>query len=801
MTKALRAGAGAAVLGLAAFVQCHGAGGRDVPADTATRDAGAIEEADAAEAQVGPALWVVLDDPRFADARALEDDAHHVEAAAALDADAAKATTSKERCAVHYVVGRLRALGGDDAAAAKAFDDATLEGGAPCALVEYARARGAAAYERLGKTDDAIARASGVDPHVAIAEEAALVNAEALAARGDRAQAAGIWRDHLTKHPRGTRWVDTAARLAGALLDGVEGDAKAHAREAYDLASRIVVEAPTFDESTGASALRKKAIALDASLPRDLSIDDRIKRAQALASAGQGERGRSESEAAIASIAGKDRVSEASCRAHTVRAQAIAKSSKKAATADAWGDALRACAKETDGLATALFAGAKASSAAQRPDEALERYGRVEKELPKHRLADDARLAGALIIHDRDVARFETMLLTLPDDYPDGDMRGEALFRVALDRMARGDWEGAKAPLDRGALIDAPSRHWASAGRSAYFRAKCAAKMGDPSDAKRRLVEVIRSHPLAYYMAQSYGRVAELDAALAQQTLATAVASEPAGPWLTSAHPEMQTSELARAVALLEVGETDFARKEFSASGALGNDSELVWLVASLFDRAGACDVGRSVASKLTDYLEHYPSGKWRFAWEAAYPRAFAPLVLATANDEHVPPPVIWGVMREESAFIADVRSPSNAHGLMQLLPSSAREVARGTSLPSDEAALHRPRVSIALGAKLIGQLRASFADNPSLAIAAYNAGAGAVRTWLRARPTLDFDVWVEEIPYDETRGYIKRVLSSELAYAMLYPPSASAEPLPDAVKEVLLLPAAVSVAGHTSTP
>jgi soluble lytic murein transglycosylase len=756
-----------------------------------------LEEPDAAQAQVGPALWVVLDDARFADARALEDDAHHVEAAAALEAGVAKATTSKERCAVRYVAGRLRALGSDDPGAAKAFDDATIEGGAPCALVEYARTRAAAAYERLGKTDDAIARASGVDAHVAIAEEAALIDAEALAARGDRATAAGIWRDHLSRHPHGTRWVDTSARLAAALLDGVLGDAKGHAHETYDLATRIAVEAPTFDESTGASAvLRKKAVALDGSLARDLSIDERIKRAQAFTAAGQSEKGRSESDAAIAAIAPADRVSDSSCRAHTTRAQAIAKStqSKKAATADAWGDALRACAKDTDGLATALFAGAKASAAAQRPDEALDRYARVEKEFPKHRLADDARLAGALIVHDRDVARFETMLLTLPDDYPDGDMRGEALFRVALDRMSRGDWEGAKAPLDRGASIDAPSRHWATAGRAAYFRAKCSAQTGDASDAKRRWADVVRGYPVAYYMAQAYGRLAELDPALARQTLDAATASERTGPFVTREHPEMQSSEVARALALLEVGEIDYARKEFAASGALADnaDSEMVWVIASLFDRAGAYDVGRSLA-RGKDYLEHYPSGTWRFAWEAAYPRAFEPLVTASAHEEHVPAPVIWAVMREESSFIADVRSPANAHGLMQLLPSTAREVARGTSLPSDETALHRPRVSIALGAKLLGQLRASFADNPSLAIAAYNAGAGGVRAWLRARPTADFDVWVEQIPFDETRGYLKRVLASELAYAMLYAPGAE--------REVLTLPARTSVTAQTSAP
>jgi soluble lytic murein transglycosylase len=651
------------------------------------------------------------------------------------------------------------------------------------ALVDYARTRAAAAWERAGKPDEAIARASLVVSRAAVAEEAMLVRAEALAARGDRAQAVPIWRDHLAKHPHGTRWVDTAARLAAALLDGVDGPAATRAREAFDLATRLMVEAPSYDDTMGGAALKKRAEALDASLAHELGVDERVKRGRALIDAAQPDKARAELEATIAAIPAKDRAaSEVACRATTARAQAIAKA-KKGSAADAWGDAIRACAGESEALAGALYNGAKAS-AGPRPDEALARYARIEKEMPKHRLADDARLASALILHDRDAARFETMLLTLPDDYPEGDMRGEAVFRVALDRMARGDWEGAKAPLGRGMQIDGASRHWSTGGRAAYFRAKCAAKTGDAADAKRRWVEVVRAHPLAYYMAQSYDRIAESDAALAKSTVDAASAAEPSGAFLTREHTEMQSPEFARAVALLEVGEIEYARKEMTASGvtADGADAEMVWVAASLFDHAGAFDVGHAFSrGRLSDHLAHWPSGRWRFAWEAAYPRAFASIVTRVATESGVPAPVLWGVMREESAFIPDVRSPSNAHGLMQLLPSTAREVARGTSFASDETALHVPRVSVALGAKLLAGLRASFPDNPSLAIPSYNAGAGAVRAWLRARGSEDYDVWVEQIPFEETRGYIKRVLSSELVYATLY--------APEIAKEVLGLP------------
>ena len=763
-------------------VRCHGAGGREVPADSNKPDLDAATDA-TASTELGPPLWVVLDDARFADARTLEDDAHHAEAAAALEADLGKTTTAKERCEAQYVVGRLRALGGDDAGAAAAFD-AVAAVGACAVLADYARARAAISYERAGNTDEAIARASAVDATLPIGDETALVRAEALAARGDVTQALGIWRAQLAKHPHGVRWVDTAARLASALLDGKDGDPKTHAREAFDLATRIVVEAPAFEDSTTAQSLRQRALALDASLPRELGVDERLRRAHALLDAKQTEKARVEIEAAMAAIPPKERAaSDVACRAGTLRAQLVART-KRASAPDAWGDAIRACAKESDALATALFSGAKAS-AAQRPDEALERYGRIEKEFPKHRLADDARLASALIVRDRDATRAETMLLSLPEAYPEGDMRSEALFRVALDRMARGDWAGAEAPLDRAAEIDGATHHWAIAGRAEYFRAKCAAKTGDLDGAKRRWVEIIKTHPLAYYMAESYDRLAEVDDPLARSTLAAATAAEPAGPFATHEHAELASPAYARAVALLDVGETDAARKELIASGALADraEPELVWIAASLLDRAGAWDVGHSFArGRLTDFLSHYPSGRWRFAWEAAYPRAFGPIVTSVAVAEHVPAPVLWGVMREESAFIADVKSPANAHGLMQLIPSTAKLVARNTGLASDETALHTPRVSVALGGKLLAQLRASFPEDPALAIPAYNAGAGAVRAWLKARPAVDFDIWVEEIPFEETRNYTKRVLASELAYATLY--------APDVAKEVLALPA-----------
>jgi soluble lytic murein transglycosylase len=154
--------------------------------------------------------------------------------------------------------------------------------------------------------------------------------------------------------------------------------------------------------------------------------------------------------------------------------------------------------------------------------------------------------------------------------------------------------------------------------------------------------------------------------------------------------------------------------------------------------------------------------------WEVAFPRAFEPLVVRETAASGIPRALAWAIMREESDFYPEAKSSSNAYGLMQLIVPTARGLTSGTPYAATEDGLKRPDASIALGARLLGGLRGSMPTG-ALAIAAYNGGAGAVSRWVAARGTEDFDLWVEDIPWEETRGYVKRVLASEAAYAFLY--------------------------------
>jgi soluble lytic murein transglycosylase len=105
----------------------------------------------------------------------------------------------------------------------------------------------------------------------------------------------------------------------------------------------------------------------------------------------------------------------------------------------------------------------------------------------------------------------------------------------------------------------------------------------------------------------------------------------------------------------------------------------------------------------------------------------------------------------------------------MQLMPGTAKQFAKKLRLPYSERALLIPGTNIALGSRVLRDYQGYFPSNPLLAIPAYNAGPSRAKRWLEQNPNVDFDVWVELVPFRETRRYVKRVLASRGAYEMLY--------------------------------
>jgi soluble lytic murein transglycosylase len=154
--------------------------------------------------------------------------------------------------------------------------------------------------------------------------------------------------------------------------------------------------------------------------------------------------------------------------------------------------------------------------------------------------------------------------------------------------------------------------------------------------------------------------------------------------------------------------------------------------------------------------------------YELLYPRPFDAEVRRAAELTGLPQSLIYAVIRQESLFRPYAASSAGALGLMQLLPSTAQTTARRAGLPQPtRASLLQPSVNVPLGASFLRYLLDRADDQWPLAIAGYNAGPAAARRWLAAAP-VDTDVWVENIPFNETRAYVQRVHWHSLVFEWL---------------------------------
>ena len=150
------------------------------------------------------------------------------------------------------------------------------------------------------------------------------------------------------------------------------------------------------------------------------------------------------------------------------------------------------------------------------------------------------------------------------------------------------------------------------------------------------------------------------------------------------------------------------------------------------------------------------------------YPRPYDAEVNAAARLAQLAPEIVYGVVRQESLYRIDAVSNAGARGLMQLQPATARSTARYYKRPTPALTdLFDPYINTALGAARLRMLLDEFDDQIPVALAGYNAGANAVMRWLPQEP-LDSDIWIENIPYNETRGYVQRILWHSLMFTWL---------------------------------
>ena len=211
-----------------------------------------------------------------------------------------------------------------------------------------------------------------------------------------------------------------------------------------------------------------------------------------------------------------------------------------------------------------------------------------------------------------------------------------------------------------------------------------------------------------------------------------------------------QTPSIIRAGELLQVGQLTDARREWNY--ATKNYSlRQNQIAASLAHQWGWHDYAIRTIAK----------GQYFDDLGIRFPMPFTAQVNKYAIIRSLEPAFVYGIIRRESAFNPQARSPVGARGLMQLMPATAKQVSKQLKIraPSRQD-LYTPSFNINLGSKYIGDMLSKFNGNRALASAAYNAGPHRVNAWLPEKNKLPADVWVDTIPFTETREYVRAIFA-----------------------------------------
>jgi len=334
-----------------------------------------------------------------------------------------------------------------------------------------------------------------------------------------------------------------------------------------------------------------------------------------------------------------------------------------------------------------------------------------------------------------------------------GTARAEEVLEWQVRAALRaGDWQAVRSTIERmpKPLADEPAWvYW-------YGRALAAADRREAAE-------------------QQYARIAdrfEFYGKLAAEELGRPIVVPPR-PEAMSAEdmaPIEKNAGLRRALKFYELGLRFEGHREWNWQIGVANDggrmTDRQMLAAAEFARrSGVIDRMISTSERTRE----------EFDFTQRFPAPYRDELEAHARAAGLEPPWVYGLIRQESRFIEDIRSSAGASGLMQLMPSTARWVARKVGMSDFSAArVTEIDVNLRLGTSYLRMVLDDLDGHPALASAAYNAGPGRPRAWRAALSrAVEGAIFAETIPFNETRDYVKKVMSNTVYYAAMFDESA----------------------------
>ena len=445
------------------------------------------------------------------------------------------------------------------------------------------------------------------------------------------------------------------------------------------------------------------------------------------------------------------------------------------------GPAGRKCmAYDDDRGAKALYLAGKSNERKKAWAEAAKHYRAIAELYPEHTMADDGlALAGIALQEAGDLAGARELWSLQVRSFPEGDLAGEGYWRLAWGAYLAGDTPGAigwaeeavaNVPLHVDAVHVRAARYWAARWKAWPDLENPSTPVEDEqllAEAADQLEDLCREAPFSYYGQLAAARLKLLDPAR---------------------HAALQRPEI-------QSGDSWQVREAFVQDPAVGAALQLFQLglhkeAMSELDEVGLAAMSPTEAGLVIE--QRWLVGDWLLAHDAyrSYLRSHPPELLGAQRDQVLLlayPEKYWaevqgatttyswdarifhGLVREESNFNRHIVSHAGARGLSQLMPTTAKGVARWMGITVSQDQLHDPKTNLKIGARYFESLVKRYGGDAYLAMAGYNAGEGNVAKWMERFGNLPVDQWVESIPYRESRNYVKRVSQSWQTYHLLY--------------------------------
>ncbi len=404
--------------------------------------------------------------------------------------------------------------------------------------------------------------------------------------------------------------------------------------------------------------------------------------------------------------------------------------------------------------------------------EAIELYERLCDEYPDHSLCHRARYeAGRLLQYQNKHQEARAHFSDVVGLHPFSDRVPDALWRYALSAYLEEDYEAAIPPLKQivahyGEIQDASeltiglkARYWIGVNYLQTDQEELAQKW---------LQETVDQGPLTWYGGLAISRLQDADMRVRVRRPTAQLSKDQIEDFTGMRIPD--NPRLQKAAELTRIGLYDEALSEVRShldvhpapEGAVQLRSALHlavdepnwahWIMKSVIDESG-------------------PTHRTLHDWGLAFPLNYFELSHQYGEEYGVSPHLVQAIMRQESGFRPRVSSHAGAMGLMQLMPGTARYTARtffeNRRLTNNQ--ILDESTNVRLGTMYIRIHHAHAADHSALALAGYNAGPGAMRSWFERYGDREVDAWVESITYRETRGYVRKVMTSYMTYKGLY--------------------------------